>query len=25
RARALLNLTQPGEIVVPYPPGQRLY
>jgi cell division protein FtsB len=25
RARALLNLSQPGEIVVPYPPGQRLY
>lgn len=25
RARALLNLTQPGELVVPYPPGQRLY
>ena len=25
RARALLNLTQPGEVVVPYPPGQRLY
>lgn len=25
RARALLNLTQPGELVVPYGPGQRLY
>lgn len=25
RARALLNLSQPGEVVVPYPPGQRLY
>jgi cell division protein FtsB len=25
RARALLNLTQPGEVVVPYAPGQRLY
>jgi len=25
RARALLNLSQPTEIVVPYPPGQRLY
>lgn len=25
RARALLNLTQPGELVVPYGPGQRLF
>jgi cell division protein FtsB len=25
RARALLNLSQPGEVVVPYAPGQRLY
>jgi len=25
RARALLNLTQPGELVVPYAPGQKLY
>jgi cell division protein FtsB len=25
RARALLNLSQPTEVVVPYPPGQRLY
>ena len=25
RARALLNLTQPGETVIPYGPAQRLY
>jgi cell division protein FtsB len=25
RARALLNLTQPGEIVIPYTQGQRLF
>ena len=25
RARALLNLTQPGETVIPYSPAQRLY
>lgn len=25
RARALLNLTQPGEMVIPYGPAQRLY
>lgn len=25
RARGLLNLVQPGEVVIPYPPGQRLF
>lgn len=25
RARSLLNLTQPGEMVVPYGPAQRLF
>jgi cell division protein FtsB len=25
RARAMLNLTQPHEIVIPYPQGRRLY
>lgn len=25
RARALLNLSRPGEIVLPYAPGERLY
>ena len=25
RARAMLNLTTREEIVIPYPPGQRLY
>lgn len=25
RARALLNLTMPGEVVIPYGPGQRLF
>jgi cell division protein FtsB len=25
RARAMLNLTHPQEIVIPYPPGQRLF
>ncbi|MDB5375957.1 MAG: septum formation initiator protein [Rubritepida sp.] len=25
RARAMLNLTNRDEIVIPYPPGQRLY
>lgn len=25
RARSLLNLVQPGEVVIPYPPGQRLF
>lgn len=25
RARALLNLTHPGETVIPYGPAQRLY
>ena len=25
RARALLNLTQPGEVVIPYGPQNRLY
>ncbi len=25
RARAMLNLADPNEIVVPYPPGQRLF
>lgn len=25
RARAMLNLASPNDIVVPYPPGQRLF
>jgi cell division protein FtsB len=25
RARAMLNLTTREEIVIPYPPGQRLF
>jgi cell division protein FtsB len=25
RARSMLNLTQPNEIVIPYPQGRRLY
>lgn len=25
RARSMLNLTQPHEIVIPYPQGRRLY
>jgi cell division protein FtsB len=25
RARSMLNLTHPHEIVIPYPPGRRLY
>ncbi len=25
RARALLNLSRPGEIILPYAPGERLY
>jgi len=25
RARALLNLSRPNEIIIPYPPGERLY
>lgn len=25
RARAMLNISEPGDIVVPYPDGERLY